>query len=136
MRIIDEGNHGFCRANTDSRDASQASDGGRVLRLIIQLLLDTSHLADERVDLFEQEIPPQLLRNRGQGQPPEPGQTLSRPETRLPRGHDASAAQQGTNPILGPCPLGNYLAAAVDQLTPGSYLGLGYMHRRRLPQVQ
>ncbi len=29
MRIIDEGGHSLCRANTNSRDAAQASDGRR-----------------------------------------------------------------------------------------------------------
>ena len=61
MRIIDEGGHSLCRPNTYSRDASEASDGRRVLRLMIQLLLDTAHLVDEGLDLFKQEIPPQLL---------------------------------------------------------------------------
>ncbi|MGA2705965.1 MAG: hypothetical protein ABSH35_33395 [Isosphaeraceae bacterium] len=136
MRIIDEGGHSLCRANANSRDASQASDGRKVLRLMVQLLLDTLHLADERLDLFEQKVPPQLLRSRRQGQLAEPGQTLFRPQTGLPRGHDACAAQQRANRILGPCPLGNHLVAAVDQLTPGSYLCRGHMHRRRLPQVQ
>jgi hypothetical protein len=37
MRVIDEGVHSLRRANTHSRDASQLSDRGRVLRLTIQL---------------------------------------------------------------------------------------------------
>lgn len=45
MRVIDEGSHGFRRADTDSGNGSEASDGGRLLRLIIQVLLDASHLA-------------------------------------------------------------------------------------------
>jgi hypothetical protein len=44
MRII-EGGHSHCHANTHSWDASQLSDRRQVLRLTIQPLLDTSHLA-------------------------------------------------------------------------------------------
>ena len=61
MRVIDKGSHSFCCANTNSGDRSQESDGGRAVRLMIQLLLDTLYLADERLDLLEEEIPPQLL---------------------------------------------------------------------------
>jgi hypothetical protein len=89
MRIIDEGDHGFCRANANPSDASQLSDGRRVLRLMIQLLLDTSHLAQECLDLSEQEIPPQLLRRCRQGQLTEPCQAQPRSTDRV-----ASRAQR------------------------------------------
>ena len=62
------------------------------MRVMIELLLDTLYLADERFDLLEEEIPPQLLGSSGQGQLAEPGQALFRPEAGFPRGHDASAA--------------------------------------------
>src|SRR5262249_56711051 len=68
VRIIHERGPRFGRADTHSRDAAQLRDGRRLLRLMIQLPFDPSHLAEEGLDLFEQQIPPQLLRNRGQGQ--------------------------------------------------------------------
>jgi hypothetical protein len=37
-----------------------------LLWLAVQLLLDPPHLADEPLDLFEQQVAPQLLRGRGQ----------------------------------------------------------------------
>src|SRR6202043_2482507 len=64
--VIHECYHRLGSANAHSWNAAQLSDGGRLLRLAIQLLFDTSHLADQRLDLFEQEIPAQLLRSRGQ----------------------------------------------------------------------
>jgi hypothetical protein len=51
----------------------------KALRLMIQLLLDASHLADERLDLFEQEIPTRHLSASsipGAQQPSPPGSTL------------------------------------------------------------
>jgi hypothetical protein len=65
MRIVDESGHSLCRANTNSRDGSKASDGRRAMRLMIQLLLDTSYLPDQRLDLLKEKIPTQLLRSRG-----------------------------------------------------------------------
>ncbi len=62
------------------------SDGGRVLRLLIQLLLDPPHLARQRLDLLEQQVPPQLLRRRRQLQPTEPLQALLRPQRRAAPG--------------------------------------------------
>jgi hypothetical protein len=100
MRIIGEGGHGLCGANTNSRDTSEASDGGRALRPIVELLLDTSDLADERLDLFEPEIAPQLLRSRRQSQSAEPGPTLLRPDSGLPRGRDVITAEQCARGIL------------------------------------
>src|SRR5438874_10105823 len=41
--------------------------------------------------------------------------------------NDAGAAQQRTKGILGPHALGDHLAAAVDQLTPGPDLQRGHM---------
>ena len=67
MRIIDEGSHRFGRANANSRDALQQQHRRRMLSPTAQLLFDASQLPIERLDLFQQEIPPQLLRQRGQG---------------------------------------------------------------------
>src|ERR1700721_791311 len=74
--VIDECSPRFCRTSPHAWDTAQLSDCGRFLRLSIQLLFDTPHLADERFNLFEQEISPQLLRRRGQSQLAQPGQTL------------------------------------------------------------
>ena len=46
------------RAAAHARDAAQLRDGGRVLGLMLHLLLEASHLAERRFDLFEQEVPP------------------------------------------------------------------------------
>jgi hypothetical protein len=61
MRVIDRGSPSFCCANTNSTDGSQACDGGRAVRLMIELLLDMLYLADEPLDPLEEGIPPQLL---------------------------------------------------------------------------
>lgn len=66
MRVNHECGHCFGRANPHSRDAAQLSDARRLLRLMIQLMFDPQHPANQRLDLFEQEIPPQLLQYRGQ----------------------------------------------------------------------
>ena len=67
---------------------------------MIQLLLDPPHPAEERLDLFEQQIPPQLLRSRGQFQLAEPHQTLLGPKSRLFRWDDAGASEQRANVFL------------------------------------
>src|SRR5262249_44201062 len=46
------------------------------------------------------------------------------------------APQQRAQGVLGPGPLGDHLAAAVDQLAPGPHVGGGHVDRRRLAQVQ
>jgi hypothetical protein len=47
MRIIHEGADRFGGADADPRDASQSKHGRRLLRTMIQLLLDASHLPGE-----------------------------------------------------------------------------------------
>src|SRR5262249_33695605 len=131
-----EGGHRLGRAETHARDAAQLRDGGRVLGLVVQLLLEASHLAEERLDLLEQEVPPQLLGGRGQLELAEPGQPLLRPQAALLRGCEAGAAQERAHRILGARPLGNDLAAAVDQLPPGADLQRRHVDGGRLAQVQ
>ena len=80
MWIIYERCYRFGRANAHSRDSSQLTDGGRMLCLTIQLLLNPSHLADKRLYFFEQKIAPRPLRQRGQGQLTEPRQLLFAPQ--------------------------------------------------------
>lgn len=92
------------------------------MRLSIQLPLDMLHLTDQRFDLFEQKAAPQLLRQGGQGQLPEPGQPLLGPQRRILRRDDAGAAKERSQRILGPRALGDHLAAAVDQFTAGAVL--------------
>jgi hypothetical protein len=95
---------------------------------VIQLLLDPPHLADERLDLFEQQIPPQLLRRRGQGQLAEPHQTLLGPQTRLFRWDDASASEECANGVQGRHPP---LAIRAD----GDAKGLAAFLVRIAPQI-
>jgi hypothetical protein len=106
-------------------------DGGRLLRLAIRLSFDTSHLADQRLGLIEQQIASRLRRSRGQGQLAEPHQTFSGPQAKSFRWDGAGAAQGRADGILGPRPLGNHLAAAADQLTPRRGLRRGHVHGRR-----
>ena len=112
------------------------STADECFRLLIQLLLDPSRLARQRLDLLEQQVPPQPLRRRRQLQPTEPLQPLLRPQRGPPRGHDAGASQQRAQRVLGPRPLGDHPAAAGDQLAPGPDIGRGHVHRRRLAQVE
>src|SRR5262245_39848853 len=86
VRVIHEGGHRFGRADPHSRDATQLTDGGSVPRLTAQLLLEAAALAVERLDLLQQQVPPQLLRERGQVELTEPGQALLRPESGMPGG--------------------------------------------------
>ena len=46
------------------------------------------------------------------------------------------APRSSARAVLGPCPLGDQLAAAVDQLAPGAHVERGDVNRRRLAQVQ
>jgi hypothetical protein len=98
--------------------------------------LRTPHLAMKCFDLLEQEVPPQLLRQPKQLQPAEPGQARLRPEVGVSGRNHASAPQQRAQGVLGPGPLGDPLAAAVDQLAPGPHVERGHVDRRRLAQVQ
>src|SRR6516225_5036898 len=50
------------------------------------MLFDARHLACERLDLLEQQVPPPLLAGRGQLQPAEPRQPRLRPQAGSPRG--------------------------------------------------
>jgi hypothetical protein len=79
MWLVEERNHRLSRADAHAGDAAQAGDGGRLLRPVVQLLLNAPHLAVERLDLFAQQVPAQLLRGREQLQLAEPGQALLRP---------------------------------------------------------
>jgi hypothetical protein len=60
--------------------------------LVVQLMLDASYLADERLDFFKEEIAPQLLGQRGQLQSAEPGQPLLCPQAGMSRRDHAGAA--------------------------------------------
>jgi hypothetical protein len=94
--------HRLSRADAHTGNAAQLSNAGRLLRLLVQLLLDPPRLADERLDLFEQQIPPQLLRSGGQGQLAEPHQTPLGPKTRLFLWDDTGASKERANCVLGP----------------------------------
>ena len=53
MRVVEEGGHRLGRADADPGNAAQLRDGGRLLRLAGQLLLDPSPLAEESLDFLE-----------------------------------------------------------------------------------
>jgi hypothetical protein len=91
-RVVEERGHRLGRADADPGDAPQAGDGGRLRRPAVQLLLEAPHLAVERLDIFEQWVPPPLLRSRRQVEMAEPGQPLFSPQAGVPGRHHARLA--------------------------------------------